>query len=72
MIVHYRHWRFNYDPETGATIVERRPAPGNISILDGRSDSGWVLSDVEQFPTGLSTDEFLDALDDLAAGRFLS
>lgn len=72
MIVHYRHWRFNYDPETGVAIVERRPDPGHAPTLDGRDASRWVLSDVEQFPTGLSTDEFLDALDDLAAGRFLS
>jgi len=68
----YRHWRFDYDPETGVAIVERRPVPGNTSRFDGRDDSGWVVSDVEHFPMGLSTDQFLDALDDLAAGRFLS
>ena len=72
MIVRFHHWRFNYDPETGIAIVERRPVPGNASRLDGRSDAAWVISDVEQFPTGLSADEFLDTLDDLAAGRFLS
>ena len=72
MKIVYRHWRFDYDPETGIAIVERRPVPGNASTIDGRSDAGWVISDVEHFPMGLSADEFLDALDDLASGRFLS
>lgn len=72
MIVRFHHWRFDYNPESGIALVERRPAPGNVSMIDGRSDAGWTLSDIEQFPTGLSADEFLDVLDDLAPGRFLS
>ena len=43
---------------------------GFSDLLDDAGD--WVLSDFEQFPPGLAEDEFLDTLDDLAPGRFLS
>ncbi len=80
MKIVYRHWRFDYDPETGITEVHRRSrfyTPWREVVttgtLDGYdSDLEWVWCDIERFPTGLSTDQFLDALDDLAAGRFLS
>ena len=74
MIFTYRHWRFAYDPETGMTAVERKADKRHPSQrhLIGNDDGDWVLSDFEQFPTGLGEDEFMDVLDDLAPGRFLS
>lgn len=74
MIFTYRHWRFAYDPETGLTAVERKHRKDHPSIntFDGSDPEQWVLADFEQFPPGLNEDEFLDTLDDLAPGRFLS
>lgn len=43
---------------------------GTLNGFDPEAE--WVWTDRERFPANLTEDEFLDALDDLAAGRFLS